>query len=76
MDKKQFGTLIKDMRVAKGFTQEKLSEIAGIDYKYLQNLEYGKHIPSLDIVFKLANALNLKGWEFVKTFEEANKSQS
>ena len=54
----KIGTRIKEFRRKQGFTQEKLAELAGIDYKYLQRIE-GKNPPALkvDTIEKLAKAL-------------------
>ena len=49
---------IKELRKECGYTQEKLAEVAGIDYKYLQKIE-GKNPPAIkiDTLEKLAIAL-------------------
>ena len=55
------------LRKKRGMTQEKLSEVAVIDYKYLQKLE-GKTPPALkvDTIEKLAHALKVKPEELLK----------
>ena len=54
----KLGAKIKELRKKRGYTQEKLAELAGIDYKYLQRIE-GKNPPALkiDTIGKLAKAL-------------------
>ncbi len=54
------GARIKEMRKKRGYTQEKLSELANIDYKYLQKIE-GKNPPALkvDTIERLAKALKV-----------------
>ena len=49
------------------YTQDKLSEVADIDYKYLQRIE-GKNPPALkiDTIGKLAKALRVKPSELLK----------
>ena len=44
----KLGKKIKQLRKEGGFTQEKLSEVAKIDYKYLQRIE-GKNPPNLKL---------------------------
>lgn len=63
----RIGKRIKELRKKCGYTQEKLSEIADIDYKYLQRLE-GKNPPALkvDTIEKLARALKAKPAELLK----------
>ena len=56
----KLGRKIKEFRGKRGYTQERLSELANIDYKYLQRIE-GKNPPALkiDTIEKIAKALNL-----------------
>ena len=51
---------IRELRKKKGLTQEKLAELAGVDYKHIQLLE-GKNpsVPKLDTVEKIAKALHI-----------------
>ena len=57
----KLGKKIKYYRNKCGYTQEKLAELANIDYKYLQRIE-GKKPPAvkIDTLEKLAAALNIK----------------
>ena len=56
----RLGARIKTLRKKNGYTQEKLSELADIDYKYLQRIE-GKNPPALkvDTIEKLSKALKI-----------------
>lgn len=61
MEKKARGLLarrIKQLRERKGLTQEKLADLTGIDYKYIQKIE-GKNPPAIriDTIETLAKAL-------------------
>lgn len=49
---------IKQLRKNLGLTQEKLSEVSGIDYKYIQRIE-GKNPPNikLETIERLAKTL-------------------
>jgi transcriptional regulator with XRE-family HTH domain len=51
---------IKKLRGKYGYTQERLSQLADIDYKYLQRIE-GKNPPNvkIDTLEKLAKAFNI-----------------
>ncbi len=44
----KIGKKLKELRKKKGITQERLAELAGIDYKYLQKIE-GKNPPNIKI---------------------------
>lgn len=63
----RIGKRIRELRKKCGYTQEKLSEVAEIDYKYLQRLE-GKNPPALkvDTIEKLAKALKVKPAELLR----------
>lgn len=52
---------IRELRKKSGYTQEKLSELANIDYKYIQRIE-SKNPPALkvDTIERLAKALKVK----------------
>ena len=54
------GKKIKKLRNKQGYTQERLSEISGIDYKYIQRIE-GKNPPALkiDTIERIAKALKV-----------------
>lgn len=57
----RIGRKIRELRKKRGLTQDKLSELAEIDYKYIQRLE-GKNPPALkvDTIARLAKALKVK----------------
>ncbi|MBU1122715.1 MAG: helix-turn-helix domain-containing protein [Candidatus Omnitrophica bacterium] len=54
------GKKIKEIRQKNKLTQERLSEMADIDYKYLQKIE-GKNSPNIKIetIEKIAKALKI-----------------
>ena len=56
----KLGKRIKQLRKYRGYTQDKFSELAKIDYKYLQKIE-GKGPPNLKIetIEKIAKALDV-----------------
>lgn len=53
----KFGEKIKQLRKKQGLTQEKLAELAKMDYSYLNLIESGKKNPSLKRIAKLARVL-------------------
>lgn len=63
----RIGGKIKELRKKRGLTQDKLSELTEIDYKYLQRIE-GKNPPALkiDTIGRLAKALKVKPAELLK----------
>ncbi len=57
------GKRIKTIRKSKGFTQEKLAELIGIEPQSLSYMETGKFAPSPDTLEKLAKVLNISPYE-------------
>lgn len=55
----KFGQRIKELRKKQELTQEKLAELAGLDYSYLNMIEAGKKNPSLKRIAKLARILKI-----------------
>lgn len=58
--KQKFGLKIKELRKAKGLSQEKLANLAEIDRTYLPTIEKGNRNVSIEIIEKLAIALEVK----------------
>lgn len=67
---KGFGLVIREMRKARGQSQEALSEEAGLDRTFLSQLETGRKQPSLLTIFSLAAALRLSVSELLRMVEE------
>jgi len=55
----KFGAKVRELRKKRGLTQEKLSELAGVDYSYLNLIESGRRNPSLKRIVKLSRALKV-----------------
>lgn len=55
----KFGQQIRKLRKKQGITQEKLAELTGIDYSYLNMIEAGKKNPSLKRIARLARVLKV-----------------
>ena len=68
---KLFGIRIKELRMSRKMSQDQLAEKAGISSKYLSRIEMGQHFPSIDILTKLANALNVELRDFFEFAHEA-----
>jgi len=57
--KKLVGMRIKGLRRGKGYSQEKLAELAGINAKYLSSVERGEENPTLDLFIRLSQGLKI-----------------
>ena len=71
-----FGKKLKQLRKAKGLTQEKLAELAGVHEKHISKLELGTYKPSFATLSKVLKALDLEidkvGLDFKKVSEKDN----
>ena len=57
--KKQFGKKVKLFRIEKGWSQEKLALTADLDRTYIPSIEKGERNVSIEVIYKLAKALNI-----------------
>lgn len=58
-ENKTFGNKLRELRKAKGYTQQTLAEKADIDDKHLCRIENGKYFPTHATLTKLLNALEV-----------------
>ena len=65
-----FGRALKKIRVRKKLTQESLSLQADLARVYISELEYGKKTPSIETIFKISKALNIKCSRLMDLTEE------
>jgi transcriptional regulator with XRE-family HTH domain len=63
------GRRLRALRTLRGLTQEQLGERAGLSGKFLGQVERGVGNPSLQILVRLAHALEVELWELLR-FEE------
>jgi transcriptional regulator with XRE-family HTH domain len=54
------GEAIRQFRKQKGFSQEKLAELADLSPVYISRLEWGKENISLDSLLPIAKALRIR----------------
>jgi transcriptional regulator with XRE-family HTH domain len=60
-----FGDNLKNFRKERNISQEEFAFRAELDRTYISGLECGKRNPTLRILIKLANALNVKPCELL-----------
>lgn len=65
-----FGERLKKIRKSKRFSQEELAERAGINRSYLSQVENGHSSPTMEVVDKLAGALEVNIWKLLSSMEE------
>ncbi len=54
-----FGAVLRELRRARGLSQERLALEAGYDRSYVGELERGEKSPSLRTIFRLARAIGV-----------------
>ncbi len=57
--RKLIGSRIKNLRRGRGYSQERLGEIIGINPKYLSSVERGRENPTLDLFIRLSQGLTV-----------------
>lgn len=60
-----FPDVLRQMREARGFTQEALGHEVGLDRTFISMLERRKRNPSLETIVKLSLALDMRPEEFI-----------
>jgi transcriptional regulator with XRE-family HTH domain len=71
------GERIKEIRKAKGLTQEQLAELVDIEQKHVSRIELGKNAPTIDRLEMIAEALNVPMASFFDSGnQEANAAKA
>ena len=65
IDYTDIGQRIKQKRIEKGLTQEKLAELVGVGPSHMSHLESGKTVASLDVFIALCNVLECSADELL-----------
>jgi transcriptional regulator with XRE-family HTH domain len=63
-----FGRRLRELRKERGLTQEALAEAADLSGNYISELELGQKVPSLTILVRLAQALEVGAPELLVDF--------
>ena len=72
--RKTIGNLIKQRRKVKKLTQIELANLVDVDSKYISRIETGISYPSLSVVEKIFNVLNISFKENVSELDEPKES--
>ena len=59
LDSKALGTAVKAARTENKITQEQLAEMIGVAPSHIKQIEAGNRNPSIEVLYKLAQTLNL-----------------
>ena len=66
---KAFGIVLRELRQAKGLTQESLSFNTGFDRTYISLLELGTSSPTLDKIMPICEGLEISISQFAALLE-------
>lgn len=64
------GDVLKSFREEAGMTQEALAFEAEVDRTYISQLERNKKSPTLDVLFRLCEAMGVKASELISRVED------
>lgn len=70
------GNVLRKLRKEKGMSQEVLSGLAGLDRTHYSKLERGLRSPTVDTLFKLAQALDTQPHKVMLAIEKAVEEQN
>ena len=76
LDSKLVGEVIAQFRKKKGISQEVISGLADIGRTHLSAIERGERKPTIETLYRIANALGVKMSDIVIGIEEAIGEQN
>jgi len=69
------GRRIRTLRTIKGLTQQKLGQLADVDYKFISEIERGNMNPSFKVLVKIAHTLDIDLPEILRFEQEISESK-
>lgn len=76
MDKKKTGSLIKEARIKKNYTQSELGDLLGVTNKAVSRWENGESFPDVGVLESLSMVLDLKIQDIVTGGATANEGEA
>jgi transcriptional regulator with XRE-family HTH domain len=70
---KAFGKKVRELRLKKALSQEKLAELSGLHWTYIGSVERGERNISLNNIKKIADALEVKASDLFKGMNGTKK---
>lgn len=64
--RRRFGDRVRQLRREREWTQERLAETAALDRSYLADIEAGRRNPTLDVIHRLAEGLQVEAADLFK----------
>ncbi len=69
----KFGKVVRERRMALGYSQEAFGDLCGLDRSYMGGIERGEHNLALLNILKIIRALGLQPSEFFGLFDKTLK---
>jgi len=66
-----FGRRLRELRLARGLTQQQLAALIDSNHPFISNMERGLTLPGLAMLVRLSDALALNLSEMVKVLDRA-----
>jgi transcriptional regulator with XRE-family HTH domain len=67
-----FGQRLRELRIARNFSQGELADRCGSNRPFISNLERGVKVPSLTMILRLADGLDCPVYDLVEVFDKNN----
>jgi transcriptional regulator with XRE-family HTH domain len=71
----QFGTCVRELRLATGLSQVEFGEKCGFYQTYLSRIENGQANPTLNAIEVIANGLNMSVFELFEYIKTRSNSE-
>ncbi len=72
----EIGSRIKQLRIKKGLSQEKLAELAELNMSYIGQVERGEKNPSVETVYRICKAMETDMSQLFKNLTSAEEIES
>ena len=76
IDRTALGAAIRAARLKKGYTQEQLAELVEVTPTHEKHIESGHRLPSVEVLFTIAQALDLSLDNIVFPEQEARRAKA
>lgn len=70
-----FGRHLRELRVARGLSQQRLADMIDSTHAFISNMERGLTLPGLAMLRRLADALDCKMSELVKVLDRPSSGK-
>lgn len=73
---REIGLKVQALRKAQNLTQEDLAEITGVSWRTISNLETGRTVPKLELIYNLSQFFNIGMDELLNIRIQTSKTTS